>query len=287
MGGGQSKTEITQLSQQLNDVIVQTVQNCEVAAEQSQTLEESNSGIWLWSVSRMEQNSDISSSCFSSAEKQLELQNNIINTIAQAASTKGVALLDAFSAPGSTAIANLTNIVRNNITMKNIQTSYTSIRQTQSAKFSNSGIIGYRQQDLIQGSKLFAAASLAEISKAGIFSKIESAVDQKASTTAENPLEFVTRLAGSITSGIASGITGTILFFAGLIVMVLLLIRYVFAGTDTSNTPNNMIVMQPKNELAVDNEPIVMSTGIEEPVNDNIDVQPEVADKSQEQTESV
>lgn len=217
MGGGQSKTEVNQISKTLNDVIVSTVQSCEVRATQSQTLTRSNTGFTFWSKVKLEQQSDISSECFSSSSKQLELQNNIINTIAQTTSTKGVALLDAFSAPGATSIANLENIVRNNVTMSNIQKSYSEIKQSQEANFENSGIIVFDQIDLVQGSKIFAAAALNEISKAGIFTAIESKIDQTASTESENPLDFI----GKIFSGVAGSVAFMTLGFILLIIMMI------------------------------------------------------------------
>lgn len=227
MGGSQSKNEVKQLSEQLNDVASSTVQNCEVAISQDQHVKETNTGIWFWSEVKLEQTSEIKAECFSSVEKQAELQNNLINKISQSASTEGVALLDAFSATGSTASANLTNIIRNKITMQNIQNSYNAIKQKQSVEFDNSGLMVYRSVDLTQGSKIFAAATLNELNKAGIFTTIETYLDQKASTKLENPLDFLTDLVGSVTSGVTTSVMTVVAMFFVLILSPFILIALI------------------------------------------------------------
>lgn len=218
-----------------------TMQSCEVAASQDQNVKEVNTGIWLWSTVKLEQQSEIRSDCFSSITKQTELQNNLINTISQAASTKGVALLDAFSAGGSTASANLQNLVRNNITMSNIQKSYNMIKQSQSVSFENSGIVGFRQVDLTQGSKIFAAATLNELSKSGVFNKIESYLDQTASTEMKNPLDFLVDLVGGITSGITSSALMFIFFIILIISAPFILIALVGKALSGSSSQDQVI----------------------------------------------
>lgn len=236
MGGSQSKTEVSQLSEQLNTVASQTVQSCEVAVSQEQTVKEVNTGIWFWSTVHLEQTTEIKQECFSDVQKQTDLQNKLISTISQTASTQGIALLDAFSAAGTTASANLTNIVRNNITMSNIQRSYNAIKQKQSVDFSNSGIMVFRQVDLTQGSKIFAAATLNELDKAGVFSTIESYLDQKTSTTLKNPLDFLTDLVGGITSGITTSMVTVVMIFFVIILSPFILIALIsrIGGSSTA-----------------------------------------------------
>ncbi len=202
MGGSTSKTAIESLSSSITEVAMSTVQNCEVAAQQDQTLVVKNTGFKLWGDYKLEQQSEIKSDCFSDISKQTDLQNKIIDTISQSTSASNVALLGAFGKTNSEASANLTNIIKNNITMSNIQNSYSSIKQNQSATFENSGIVGFENVDLIQGSKLFAAATLKEIDKSGIFNQVEKYVDQTSSSTQTNPLDFIADAFGAVTSSI-------------------------------------------------------------------------------------
>lgn len=206
MGGSESKTAVSQLSQQISDIAMSTVQSCEVSSQQEQTLVVNNTGWRLWGSYSLEQKTDIKSECFSDVQKQMNLQNSIINAISQAVTAENVALIGAFGKSNAEAVTNLTNIVRNNITMSNIQNSYTQIRQKQSATFNNSGIIGFEQVELTQGSKLFAAATLAEVDKAGIMNNITSYVDQSSKASVENPLDFIAKAIGTVSDSINSTI---------------------------------------------------------------------------------
>ncbi len=247
MGGSQSSTTINQLSEQLNNIAASTVQNCEVAISQDQTVKEVNTGIWFWSTVKLTQTSEIKSECFSSVDKQNELQNNLINTISQTATTNGIALLDAFSATGSSASANLTNIIRNQVTMSNIQTSYNAIKQKQSVDFANSGLMVYRAVDLTQGSKIFAAATLNELQKAGVFNTIQTYLDQSAATTLKNPLDFLTDLVGGIASGVTSTLTTTVLMFFVIILSPFILIALIsrINGSGSSDNTNDSVDNSP------------------------------------------
>lgn len=189
IGGSKSKAVINQLSEVITNVSMSTVQSCEVAAEQEQTLEVTNSGLKLWGSYSLTQQTEIQTTCFSDVNKQVQLQNQLINAIKQTSTADGVAILSAFGASQSEAEVNLTNLIKNNITMSNIQKSYTAIKQKQSAKFDNTGIIGFESADLTQGSKIFAAATLQEMDKAGIFNTISNHVEQVSTATTSNPLD--------------------------------------------------------------------------------------------------
>ncbi len=220
MGGSESRTAVESLSSAISNVVISTVQSCEVAATQDQTLVVTNTGFKLWGTYKLDQQSDISASCFSDVNKQTDIQNKIIDTIAQSTSASNIALLGAFGSSSADARAALTNIVKNNITMSNIQNSYTTIKQNQAARFSNSGVIGFEQVELTQGSKLFAAAALQEIDRAGIFNQVASYVDQHSTATMENPLDFIAKIFGAV--------TGTMLVTILLIIVIIAAI--VFGG---------------------------------------------------------
>jgi len=223
MGVSESKAEVKKISEQISNIAMSTAQSCEVASQQDQTLEVNNTGFKLWGSYSMKQQTEIRSDCFSDVNKQMELQNKIIENISNASTAKGVGILGAFAVSKADAVTNLTNIVKNNITMSNIQNSYTSIKQNQSAKFNNSGIIGFETVDLTQGGKLFAAATLQEMDKAGIFNTIDSFVASKAEATIENPLKVIADMISSISSTAMMGIAFFIIIIPiGLMMMGML-----------------------------------------------------------------
>lgn len=213
MGGSESKTSITALSEQVNNICTNIAQTCETVSTQNQHSTVNNTGIKLFGSYTYEQRTEIRADCFNDAKKQTQLQNDIISAISQASSASNVALLGAFSSSKSSAEVNLTNIIRNNVTMNNIQKSYTSITQDQDVNFGNDGIIVFEQAKLSQGSQIFAAATLQVMDKAGIFNKIANHIDQKSSATQENPLDFIAKAIGAISASAFS----TILFFVFII----------------------------------------------------------------------
>lgn len=190
MGQSKSKAAVENLSKQIANVSASTVQNCVVSSDQSQSGVINNTGWSFWTKVKLEQKTDVSSSCFSDVNKQTELRNNIINTIANASTAEGVGLLGAFGSSTASAKTNLVNIIESNVKMSNIQQSYTSIKQKQTLEYNNSGISVADEVELLQGAKLFAAATLKELDKTGIFNTIENYVDQKADAKVKSPLDI-------------------------------------------------------------------------------------------------
>lgn len=231
MGGSESKTIINQLSAQCSNIAMSTAQTCEVSAQQDQNLEVNNTGFKLWGNYRLKQESEIRVDCFSDVKKQVELQNKLIQAISQATTAQNIGILGAFGSSKSTAETNLTNIIRNNITMSNIQKSYTEIKQKQTARFNNSGVIGFETVELTQGSKLFAAATLQEMDKAGIFNAISTHIDQQSSAKVENPLDFIAKAIGAVSNSFVAAI-----FFIVIIAAIILGAIFIFTSRMRTST---------------------------------------------------
>jgi hypothetical protein len=247
MGGSESKTAVNALSQAISNMAISTVQTCEVASTQDQNLTVNNSGFRFWGHYKLTQQTDIKSECFSDVSKQAELQNNIISIVSQSSSSSSIALLGAFGTSNAEASANLRNIVQNNVTMSNIQKSYSTIRQNQSVTFNNSGVIGFDDVELVQGAQLFAAATLQEIDKAGIFNSITTHVDQEASAKQENPLDFIAKIFGAVTDSI----TMTILFFIIIIAVAIFGFVYLMKAMGDSGVANKLPLPPPLRAAAI------------------------------------
>lgn len=231
MGGSSSKTAISSLSENINNIAMQTVQDCVVTSDQTQTLTSVNTGIRLFGSTQLEQQTEIRAECFSDVNKQIELQNKVINAISQASSSDNVALLGAFGTSKSEATANLTNIVRSNLTMANIQRTYNQTKQTQNLTFSNSGIeLGY-DVSATQGARLFALSTLKELDKSGIFNQITQYVDQSSKATMQNPLDFIAKAIGAV----GFSLSMSLLFFVVLIAAIVLGLGYL--GSSGSSAP--------------------------------------------------
>lgn len=201
MGSSQSSTVVNSLTATISDIASNTVQSCEVNSTQAQDLDFSNSGVAIGNSYRIEQTTEIRQDCFNDTSREIELQNKIISAISGKSTASGVGILGAFSFDKATAEANLTNIVRNNVTMNNIQKQYSAIKQEQRVKGTNSGVAVGVTFDIRQGSKVFAAATLRQLDKAGVFTAVQNYVDLASKSDTKNPLQVITDLLSSIGTG--------------------------------------------------------------------------------------
>ncbi len=200
MGQTKSKAAVKSLSEQISSIASSTVQSCVVTSEQTQSQETVNNGWSFWTTVKLDQQTDVSSTCFSDTSKQIDLQNKIISAITNASTAEGVGVVSAFGASKSTAVTNLTAKIQSSVTMSNIQRSYNSIKQSQSAKYTNNGVALFTNIELVQGAKLFAAATLKEMDTAGIFNDIGNYVDQQSSAKTSSPLDVFSGLFDSVYS---------------------------------------------------------------------------------------
>lgn len=188
MGNNTAKTTITSISNQITDVAMSSVQDCQVISQQKQNLNVTNTGWRLFGNYSMKQTTDVSVQCFSNVNRQAQLQNNIVNAIAQASTSTGQAVWPAFGSTQAKAVQNIQNNITNKVTMSNIQKTYNAIRQGQSAKIVNSGVTLWEAVDMTQGAQVFAAATLQEVAKTGVFNTIENHLQQSADAKTEGPL---------------------------------------------------------------------------------------------------
>ncbi len=236
MGGTESKTTISALSEQISTIASETVQNCVVNTSQDQLINVNNTG-WKWSSNiNVEQQTEVSSTCFSDLNKQTDLQNRIQNAIEQASTASGVALLSAFGKDSASASTELRSLIRSNVTMSNIQSNYNTIRQTQQVTYSNSGIVVFDTVNVTQGAKVFAAATLQQIDRSGIFNTIQSHIEQTTEATSTNPLDFIAKAIGAIGNVFSQPIMLFILLICLVIVGGIALAYFVFSGPSSTTT---------------------------------------------------
>jgi hypothetical protein len=225
MGGSESKTVVKSLSESISNIAMSTVQSCETVADQTQDLNVNNTGIRFWGTYKLDQKTEIRSDCFSDVAKQADLQTKIVNLITQSATSQNVALLGAFGKSNAEASSTLKNVIKNNVNMSNIQKSYNAIKQKQTANFTNSGVIGFEQVELTQGAKIFAAATLQEVDKAGVFNAIENHIDQTSSAKMENPLDFIAKAIGAVGDTVMSSIFFFVFIIVGAVIGFVLLLK--------------------------------------------------------------
>lgn len=238
MGNNTAKSTVQNISEQITNVAMSSVQDCTVATKQSQKLDVSNSGFRLFGSYKATQATDVKSQCFSDVNRQSSLQNGIINAITQATTATGQSVLPAFGSTKSKAISNVTNIIRNNVNMSNIQKTYNSIKQKQSAKISNSGVVLFESVDLSQGATVFAAATLQEVVKSGVLNTISNHIDQDTTAKTESPL-----------SGLFDGLNAMAMIFLFIVILVLAGVGYWVIRGDDDDAGRIVYVQQPSNTI--------------------------------------
>lgn len=231
MGATQSTTVVNSLTKSITNIAMNSLQNCTDMVTQEQNLTINNSGFKLFGNYDVSQASVVKSECFADLNKQTDIQNKIVDAISQATTSTGQGILGAFGYTSSEARANLQNIVKNNITMSNIQDSYNAISQKQTVTTNNSGFVLSESIDLTQGAQIFAAATMQEVYKAGIMANITKYVDQTSGAETKSPFAFITDLLSN---------WWMIMIVFIVIVMIgtvgsYLAYKYLFSG-DTANT---------------------------------------------------
>ncbi len=213
MGVSYAKSEVTSLTKVLTEVTMQTIQECVTQVSQSQYVNAANTGFSFWGTTNVQQSTMIKSTCFSNVQKEQELQNNLIQAIKNYNTSEGLGVLGILSASVADAKTLVETSVKNTVKMSNIQQTYNSIIMSQGVNFSNSGVALFPTNTVIQGSQVFADATMQELSKSGIFNKIESSIDQTNSAKITNPLDALANILGSFGMAVFAVIGGIILLF--------------------------------------------------------------------------
>jgi hypothetical protein len=229
MGSQSATLTMNNLNERITNVTTTAIQKCEVnvAQDQNQVV---NLGGWFsagTSVSAV-QNTEISSKCFSNSALQSKIQDQIVNEIAATTDASGVSALPAFGDTSAEQTYNLKNIIRNNVTMTNIQKNYTKILQRQKQQINANTTFQFGTTlTATQGSKAFSDAVLQTLMDSGVTSAIQTQLQASASATSANPLAVLSSIVSSMFGGLSS-LYGTILgspfMFVLMIGVILLLV---------------------------------------------------------------
>lgn len=209
-----AKSEVNNLSKTISDISMQVIQDCVVNSTQNQNVNLSNSGFRLFGTTNIEQETTINSSCFSDTRRQTTLQNEIANNILNSTTSDGVALWPAFGSTKSAAQTTINNLIKTHVNMDSIQRNYNSIIQNLNVNASNSGVELGMTYNIKQGATIFAAATLKQVTSAGVFNRVSSYVEQSAAAKTSGPFDFIGNIA-----------TAFIVFF---VVIMVIFLAYLF-----------------------------------------------------------
>lgn len=204
MGGTTSKTEVSNLSKTISNIAMSDITQCITTSTQNQNITVVNNGFRLWTNYDIQQTSMVNTSCAQNSTLEAKLQNDIINAVSQASTSQGVAMLSAFGNTSADAQANLSNVIKNNVTMTNILSTVNTIQQSQNITSVNNYIWLFDNVSAVQGAQVFAAATLQAMDNAGVFNTIQNKLDQTSSSKSTSPLSFLSDIFGSITTTICA-----------------------------------------------------------------------------------
>jgi hypothetical protein len=211
MGASVSSTEVKNLTNIMNNVIMQTIQSCVTQVSQTQDVHAANYGFQFGNSTGITQNTIVKSDCFSDTQKQTDLQNQLIDTIKNYSTASGVGIVGIMSASVSESNTRIENNIRNSVKMENIQKNYNAIMQAQGVNITNYGVQFFGSTQVVQGAQVFAQATMQEIAKTGLLDSIKTSIDQTSTATVTNPLEALAGLFGSIGMAIFA-VIGFIIF---------------------------------------------------------------------------
>lgn len=241
MGGGPStQSDMTSLNKAITDVVMETVQDCQYSVDATLSSSFVNKGFVLFASRSSEQHTEISSTCFDSAKKEAEIQNQIVATISNFQSSSGVGLLGAFNQDKTTARTTLDNLVKSSVKMSNIQKNYSNIKARMKESTYNTGTLFFWFEKNVQGAELFAAATLEELNSAKIMTRIEEHLKQENTSKMANPLDFIANAINAIGSSMAMVLIMVILLVVIGIVGIVVVMRYL-TGSTSSDTSGGMI----------------------------------------------
>lgn len=240
MGSTSSKTIVNQVSEQVTAISSQIAQKCNNLVNQRQNFNMFVGGDLIGNQISVSQSTDVDFRCAMTSNVQNDLQNQLIAAVQNIAKQQTVPIN--LQSVVNEAQTNISNSIRNNITLSNIQESYNQIAQGQKTSIVVAGSATGNVIDISQGSKVFAAATTDVLERSGVFNKIKSTADQLSQQRVVTPVgevvsgvsDTVTGVADSMAKALSNSATVIMFIIVAFIVLVLIgvTIWFVFSGDD-------------------------------------------------------
>lgn len=183
MGASVSTSAVKAIQKSIAEVVISNTANCQTTSDQTQDIVVHNKGFSFWSSAKFSQKSKVDVSCLNDAKLQADLQQKIFEIIKNYSAADNISVLNAFGTTATTALTNLENEIKASVRMDNIVDMVNRVQNTQNITFINEGNWIISDLSATQGAEIVASATIQSMADAGIFNKIESYVDQRASNT--------------------------------------------------------------------------------------------------------
>jgi cobalamin biosynthesis Mg chelatase CobN len=193
MGGSNSKSIASSFNTVVTEAITKNIISCVYTASQDQNIVIKNTiGDVTIRNAVLSQSTVINSSCLQKALSDANVQNAISNDILQNTSAETYAMLDAFTASGSSSTAMINNMTRNMFTTENISNTLNEVKQSQSINIESTvGNVVLENINMTQGAKLIAQSLADNANILQTMTSYENSANQTTSLTSEGPLDFL------------------------------------------------------------------------------------------------
>ncbi len=216
MGGSQSKAAIAQVQEQITNSAITISSAYTMTVTQTQSSNTSQFTLFGSNSNKTTQVSVVNFQQSNIQDMQQQLQTAVTNSINQTLSAKSIALIGALGTASTSAQAKIQTAIKNSLTISQISSTYAAISNEQKNKTSQFSLFGFNTNETSQGATILAQSVIQNLANQGVFTELESLIDQQGTATQENPLSFL--------ADIFKGINTTILLFIGGFILIIILI---------------------------------------------------------------
>ncbi len=216
MGGSQSKAAIAQVQEQITNSAITISSAYTMTVTQTQSSNTSQFTLFGSNSNKTTQVSVVNFQQSNIQDMQQQLQTAVTNSINQTLSAKSIALIGALGTASTSAQAKIQTAIKSSLTISQISSTYAAISNEQKNKTSQFSLFGFNTNETSQGATILAQSVIQNLANQGVFTELESLIDQQGTATQENPLSFL--------ADIFKGINTTILLFIGGFILIIILI---------------------------------------------------------------
>lgn len=192
MGSNKSKSKSDIINNAVASVIINHMSTCSAAIAQSQGVNIQGS-IVLFSSTK--QKAVLSQKCVEDFKFDANIIQDITSKIKQEAAANGIALLSALQGTNAEAVSSVQTNIQTNVTENVIKQSMSNISQYQPFNIQGSFVVGTSAE---QSASMLQQDIVNHLTSINFAQSVASDVDQKATSTVANPLDFLKDIFGAI-----------------------------------------------------------------------------------------
>ena len=222
MGGSSSKSSVEQVQQQITEDAINIASSYTMMVTQTQSNNTTQFSLFGGNSNKTSQVATINFDQSNIQDMQQQLQTAVTNDINQVLAAKSIALIGGLGSASTSSQARIQTSIANKLTIKQLSDTYTSIANEQKNRASQFTLFGFNSNETSQGATILAKSVIKNLTDQDVFTELKNLIDQKGTSTQDNPLSFIADLFKGISNTILYLIAGFFLF----IILVFVSIGY-------------------------------------------------------------